>query len=255
MHDSDLPQEEKKRHLNRFDLESKNYMKNSKKRCRKIKSGKIPFSPEAAKWIRKAQVYRSLLRFVQGKGCNRGILCQSEYQAGIETLFLLLEVDILVRIKVCQQHCKYYRDHGKQYCRQYLQEWLEAAKEEENEEAECQILALVKQECKCGFWRRVKYVMGTQHGGSVRSVQVENEEGTTEVFSTREEVHKAIWSNIHRKRFYLAETAPICNSPLHEIFGFNADREAGEEVQAGTFNYGEDFEEAIHDIYHEVTLI
>jgi hypothetical protein len=34
--------------------------------------------------------------------------------------------------------------------------------------------------------------MGKQHGGSVRSVQVEDEEGNTEVFSTREEVHKSI---------------------------------------------------------------
>jgi hypothetical protein len=71
VHDSDLPQEEKKRHLDRIDMESKNYMKNSKKQCRKIKSGRIPFSPEAAKWIRRAQVYRLLLRFVRGKGCNR----------------------------------------------------------------------------------------------------------------------------------------------------------------------------------------
>jgi hypothetical protein len=65
LHDSDLPQEEKKRHLNRIDTESKNSMKNSKKRCRKIKLGKIPFSPEAAKWVHRVQVYRSLLRFVR----------------------------------------------------------------------------------------------------------------------------------------------------------------------------------------------
>jgi hypothetical protein len=97
--------------------------------------------------------------------------------------------------------------------------------------------------------------MGKQHGSSVRSVQVEDEEGNTEVFSTWEEVHEAIWSNIHWKQFYLAKTNPICNSPLREIFGYDADREAGEEVLAGTFEYGEDFEEATHDFFHEVALI
>jgi hypothetical protein len=255
VHDSDLPQEEKKRHLDWIDMESKNYMKSSKKRCQKIKSGKIPFSPEAPKWICRAQVYRLLLRFVRGKGCNRGNLHQLAYRVGIETPFLLSEADILVRIKVCQQHCKYYCDHGKQYHRQYLQEWLEAAKEEENEKAERQILGIIKQERERGLWRRAEYVMGKQHGGSVWSVQVEDEEENMEVFSTQEEVHKAIWSNIHWKQFYLAETAPICNSPLCEIFGYNLDREAGEEVLAGTFNYGEDFEEATHDICHEVALI
>jgi hypothetical protein len=218
VHDSDLPQEEKKHHLNWIDVESKNYMKNSKKWCRKIKLGKIPFSPEAVKWIHRAQVYRSLLRFARGKGCNRGNVCRSAYWAGIETSFLLLEADILARIKVCQQHYKYYCAHGKQYHRQHLQEWLEAAKEEENEEAVRQMLGIIKRECKCRFWRRVKYVMGKQHGGSVRSVQVEDERGKMEVFSTWEEVHKAIWSNIHWKGFYLAETAPICNGKQERKF-------------------------------------
>jgi hypothetical protein len=51
------------------------------------------------------------------------------------------------------------------------------------------------------------------------------------------------------------ETALICNSPLREIFGYNADKELGEEVLAGTFNCGENFEEPTHDICHEVALI
>jgi hypothetical protein len=101
--------------------------------------------------MRRLQVHRSLLRFVRGEGCNRGNLCWLAYRAGIETQFLLLEADILAQIKVCQQHCKYYCDHGKQYCRRHLQECLEAAKEEENEEADCQILGIIKLECKCGF--------------------------------------------------------------------------------------------------------
>ncbi len=125
-------------------MESKNYMKNSEKRCPKIRSGKIPFSPEAAKWIGRAQVDRLLLKFVRGKGCNKGNLHQLAYWAGIETPFLLSEVDILAWIKVCQQHCKYYRYHGKQYCRQHLQKWPEATKEEESEEAERQILGIIK---------------------------------------------------------------------------------------------------------------
>ncbi len=33
------------------------------------------------------------------------------------------------------------------------------------------------------------------------------------------------------------------------------DREAGEDVLADTFNYGEDYEEATHDICHEVVMI
>ena len=43
--------------------EQKYYMIHVEKKCRRIKSGLIPFSPYSSKWIRRAQVYRSILRF------------------------------------------------------------------------------------------------------------------------------------------------------------------------------------------------
>ena len=48
--------QEAKARLDAIDRESKAYMKNAEKKCRKIRSGVIPFSPEAAKWIRRLQV-------------------------------------------------------------------------------------------------------------------------------------------------------------------------------------------------------
>ena len=60
--------------------------------------------------------------------------------------------------------------------------------------------------------------MAAWTGGGVHSVQVEDAEGNVEVLSTQQEVHDAIWSNIHRKRFFLAEEAPICNGSLREVF-------------------------------------
>jgi hypothetical protein len=65
--------------------------------------------------------------------------------------------------------------------------------------------------------------MKKQSGGSVRVVQVEDDEGEVVEFTTQAELHEAIWSNIHRRQFYLAEEAPICSAPLREEFGYNAD--------------------------------
>jgi hypothetical protein len=47
--------------LNGLDKELDNYMRFAEKHCCKIKSGRIPFSPEASLWIRQTHVYRSLL--------------------------------------------------------------------------------------------------------------------------------------------------------------------------------------------------
>ncbi len=95
VHVSDIPRWEKKQQLDKIDAEGRNYMENLEKRCKKIKSGRIPFSLEAVKWIRRVQVYESLLKFVRGRGRNHGNLRWAAYRAGIENLFALTEVDIL----------------------------------------------------------------------------------------------------------------------------------------------------------------
>jgi hypothetical protein len=183
-------------------------MKNLEKRCQKIKSGRIPFSPKAAKWIWRTQVYKSLLKFVRGGGRNCGNLHRAAYRAGIENPFALTEADIQAQIKVGQQHCTYYHQHGKAYRKRHLKERLEVAREEEDEEAERQILGIIKHEWEQVFWRRLKYTMKKQTGGSVQLVQVEDEDGNIEEFTMQEEVHEAIWSNIHQKRFFLAKRHP-----------------------------------------------
>jgi hypothetical protein len=95
VHVSDIPQWEKKQQLDKIDAEGRNYMKNSEKRCWKIKAGRIPFSPKAAKLIWRVQVYKSLLKFVRCRGRNCGNLRWAAYRAGIENLYALTEADIL----------------------------------------------------------------------------------------------------------------------------------------------------------------
>ncbi len=63
--------------LNKLDRESGHYMGYAEKKCRKIKSGRIPFSPELSLWIRWTQVYRSLLKYHAGRIRNHGNLSRS----------------------------------------------------------------------------------------------------------------------------------------------------------------------------------
>ena len=60
--------------LNQIDREGEQYMGHTKKKCHRIKSSCIPFSPEASLWIRQCQVYRLLLRWHAGKIRNQGNL-------------------------------------------------------------------------------------------------------------------------------------------------------------------------------------
>jgi hypothetical protein len=63
--------------LNKLDQEGEAYKKHAEKKCCWLKSGRIPFSPEASLWIRQCQVYHSLLRWHNEKLRNYDNLCHT----------------------------------------------------------------------------------------------------------------------------------------------------------------------------------
>jgi hypothetical protein len=210
--------------LNKVDKELGQYMRYAERKCRKIKLGRIPFSPEASLWIRRMQVYRSLLKYHAGRIKNRGNLKRAARRCQITDAMSLPIEEIFLRLKACVDQCDHFRRNGKYYRRKHLYHRLETAKEREDEEAERQILAIIQQEKDKSFWRRLNYALGKPRGGACFKVQVEQAEGTVEDVSGKEDLHEAIWENIHRKQFYLAEEAPMCSGPLRGLFGYNSDR-------------------------------
>jgi hypothetical protein len=98
--------------------------------------------------------------------------------------------------------------------------------------------------------------MGKARNGSVRRVLVEDDaEGTLMEFTTKEAVEEAIFNNIHRKRFYLAETAPACNGRLRGLFGYNAATVTAERILNGSYEYPDDFDQATREICEECAKI
>jgi hypothetical protein len=66
-------------------------------------------------------------------------------------------------------------------------------------------------------------------------VQVGKSDGAICEAITQREVEDAIWNEIHGKRFYLAEQAPIYQGKLRGDFGYMANTEEAREVLPGTY--------------------
>lgn len=64
-----------------------------------------------------------------------------------------------------------------------------------------------------------------------------------------------MWSEIHGKRFYLAEQAPICQGHLRGEFGYMANTKAAEEVLAGSYQPAEDMHQGTMDLFDEISRI
>ncbi len=133
---SEQPKADIAKALNKLDKEGEAYMKHAKKKCCRLKSGRIPFSPEASLWIRQSQVYRSLLSWHARKVRNHGNLRRTAWRCQINAPFQLTVDDIKLRLWICKEKCDYFWKHGKRHRRQHLNQCLERVQEREDEAAE-----------------------------------------------------------------------------------------------------------------------
>jgi len=62
-------------------------MKHIEKKFRRLKSGRISFSPESVIWIKREQIYKSLLEYQLGQNKNRGNLKRAARKQGIKEPF------------------------------------------------------------------------------------------------------------------------------------------------------------------------
>jgi exonuclease III len=189
-----------KEKMDKVDVVATECMIHAEKKCRKLKCGSIPFSPEASLWIKRTQFYRSLLRFHSGKGRNRGNFKRAARRCKISKPFSLSREEVAAKLRECRAQCNYFRVHGQKYRTQHLNKRLEAARERQDEEAERRILQIMRREKDRAFWRRLNWSLGKRRGSSVSSVQVKDDDGETITYSTQEEVQNVIWSEVHQSR-------------------------------------------------------
>lgn len=241
--------------LDKIDADSKQYMLHAEKKCRKMKSGKIPFSPEASVWIRRRQAYESLLKLKDRKIRNKSNCKRAALRCGIDKPLTLTRAEIISRLEVCEERCQYFERHGHRYRRKHLQNRLSIAQKKGNRVAEEQILAIIQREKERSFWRRLNFAMSRSKGRSVREVKMRMEDGSAKIVSTQDEVEESIWQVIHDKRFHLAERAPICQGRLRGQFGYMGNTKAATEVLEGTYHYEDEMHQGTAELLQECAKI
>ncbi len=225
-------------------------MLHAKRQCQKIKNGIIPFSPEAAIWIRRGQIYAHLLSQKGGNGGNQSNLLCAAWRCDIANPFQLSTPEIHQRLALCKEQQQYYRLHGPQYRSSHSTTRLEIARDKGNTEALQRIQEIVARERQGRRFAAIRRVTGRARGRSVASVQLDT--GTIPVEVTNEEeVTASIISEVHNKQYIMANRAPICQSPLAQKFGHMSEGPAAGEVLAGTYN-GVGIDCATADILAEV---
>ncbi len=87
------------------------------------------------------------------------------------------------------------------------------------------------------------------------AVQVEDGAGRLINYKTKESVQEAIFTEIHRKRYNLAEEAPICCGALRGQFGYISTSPTAQTVQDGTYVFPPDMDKATKELFVEIAQI
>ncbi len=95
--------------------EGKAYMRREEKICQKIKCCRIPFLPEATIWIRRVQVYSSILQYHKGKIKNRRNLKRTARRCNIQDPLGMSIQEILLWLEACKKECLFYQEQGKRF--------------------------------------------------------------------------------------------------------------------------------------------
>ena len=243
------------RRINQVDKHGGQFMTHAERICRKLKSGRICFSPESVIWIKREQIYRSLVEYKQGRKKNRGNLKRAARAQKIEKPFQISMAQLMINLEVCKERNDYFRTHGARYRKKHLLTRAGIAREEGREEAAAQILAIIKREQDRSFWRRMNYTCGKTRTPPPTSVQVEGPNESVTEHVTQASVHDAIWTEIHYKRFHLAEEAPVCQGQLRQDLGYNAVSETARAILDGSYIYPESFDQATKELCQECALI
>lgn len=168
------------------------------------------------------QFYRSLLKYWAGKSVNRGNLKRKARRCNIANAFNLTLVEIEARMSECRDKCNYFEIYGEAYRTKHLKKRLEVARQKEDEVSERRILEVIQREQDRAYWGRMRSAFGKKRGTSVRAVQMKDEDGVMTEYNTQQSVQEVIWSEVHQKRYHMAEEAPICQGSLRGEFGYSA---------------------------------
>ncbi len=241
--------------INNIDREGQDYMRYAEKLCRKIKCCRIPYSPEAAIWIRQAQVYYSIIRWHEGKIQNKGNLKKAARRCNIQNLLGMSMAKVLLRVEECQRECKFYQKHGRWFRNKHLAKRMQLAQECNDEEAFKKIGDIITREKQHSFWRGLNFITGKKRTHSATSVQVEVQPGILSESSTKDTVEDAIFRKVHDKRHTQAKEAPICNGKLFGNFGYMANTPASKAILDGTYQPPPNSDQAMAELFDEIVAI
>ena len=151
---------------------------------------------------------------IMEKIMNQSNLKRSARRCEISGPLQLSLKEVRDNLQVAHNKCKYFRKNSYCYRRKHLNNRLLRSQQLKDEESENKTSAIIQRDKDRSEWRRRNNTMEKPMDRSARIVQASTEDGVIVEFTRQDKVGNDILDIIHKKRFQLAEQAPICQGKL-----------------------------------------
>jgi hypothetical protein len=221
---------------NNWDKEMIELMLAAEKRCRKIKTDTIAWSPVIGEWTRRLNLYRWLIRYRKGLKVNLSNLERSCQRAGFPHPSRITLEAAQVNERACILKLDSYRRNAPEMRKRHLQERLNAAHLRRDEKAAAAIIKILRREYNAKKFSRLRAAFGKKRGYTVSRVAERAEEGPDTVYSSRHEVETAGAAHL-TGRYREANHAPANSGALLDDIGQLGAGQAVQDILRGTYEY------------------
>ena len=215
-----------------LDSIKRDLMRAAEKKCRRLRTGGLPYSPELEVARRRVWVWKKVIYRKEGGRIQKSYVRRRGRSCGIDRPFHRTLEEAQVKLTQAQEELNRITPQAPELRSKYLDR-IDDEEDEEKERVARQ--AKKKREQLRHSWRAIRKAFGKGHMGSVKVVEVRRNGEWTRV-TDRYDIETSIIQE-NSKRFRLTEGTPLMTAFAKEMFGQLADSEMAEQVLRGEFDY------------------
>ncbi len=214
----------------------RNHIHSAEKKCRKLRTGNVPYSDTLQQERNKIEAYCLLLKFKKGLKVSSRRLTGSLKKAGIPTT-VKRDPILVVQDELKAAYKRYYslKKNSNELRETHLERLASAVASKGNLNRENIIKQLRAREAQRSSARKIKFLRGRLNKSSTTMVTVTQPDGTTMDITDKKEMERAIIRS-NKMKFQLSFGTPFYNHPYNKLFGYLGITNASRQVLAGTFN-------------------
>jgi hypothetical protein len=207
----------------------------SEKICRKIYRIDSPFTPDYSLWHKRARIFNQLIRMVDGRIQNHGILCKKARKLGIVAPRSWSREELVHGRRVSIAWKRELEKTGPVDRKDHLSQLLLQAEAEKDEERAAAIRHMMTREDDATMWETLKYAFKDNGGRSNAVTRVERvENGEVVEYTEKDDIERVVREET-QERFSAAESSPFCQGLLGDELGYVSDTRAAQQILDGSY--------------------